>query len=375
MVYAVGVMSGTSLDGIDVALVDISGKDEMTKVNLLEFSTLPFKETTLQKIREALSLEKSDVEKICSLNVELGELFAQAVLNVCKKAGINSEDVAFVGSHGQTLFHIPVERKPFVASTLQIGDPAVICERIKTTVVSNFRERDMAVGGQGAPIVPYSEYVLYQKKGVTRLLQNIGGIGNVTVLPKSGKLADMIAFDTGPGNVIMNELCVHFFNQEYDENGFYAAQGTVDQALLDELMAHPYIKKPYPKTTGREDFGKQFTASLLEKWTLTPQDFLATATMFTAKSIAFAIRPFIHGQTELIIGGGGSYNPTLLSMIKRELPEVSVLIQEEIGFSSEAKEAISMAVLANQTIQHSIGNVPSATGAKRAVPLGSITYY
>jgi anhydro-N-acetylmuramic acid kinase len=375
MVYAVGVMSGTSLDGIDAALVDISGKDEMTKVNLLEFSTLPFKETTLQKIREALSLENSDVEKICSLNVELGELFAQAVLNVCKKAGINSEDVAFVGSHGQTLFHIPVERKPFVASTLQIGDPAVICERIKTTVVSNFRERDMAVGGQGAPIVPYSEYVLYQKKGVTRLLQNIGGIGNVTVLPKSGKLADMIAFDTGPGNVIMNELSVHFFDQEYDKDGFYAAQGIVNQALLDELMAHPYIQKPYPKTTGREDFGKQFTASLLEKWTLTPQDFLATATMFTAKSIAFAIRPFIHGQTELIIGGGGSYNPTLLSMIKNELPEVSVLIQEEIGFSSEAKEAIAMAVLANQTIQHSIGNVPSATGAKRAVPLGSITYY
>lgn len=375
MVYAVGLMSGTSLDGIDAALVEINGKDEATTVELLAFSTLPFDRAVLQRIREALAIETSDVEKICSLNVELGERFAQAALLVCEKACISNEELAFIGSHGQTLFHIPFAREAFVASTLQIGDPAVICERTKTTVVSNFRERDMAVGGQGAPIVPYSEYVLYQKPGVTRLLQNIGGIGNVTVLPQSGKQTDMIAFDTGPGNVIMNELCVHFFNQEYDNDGLYAKQGTVNQALLDELMAHPYIKKAYPKTTGREDFGKQFTMALIEKWPLNPADLIATATMFTAKSIAEAVRPFINGETELIIGGGGSYNPTLVMMIKEELPEVSVLIQEEIGFSSEAKEAVAMAVLANQTLQHRIGNVPNATGAKRAVPLGSITYY
>ncbi|MBO0471869.1 anhydro-N-acetylmuramic acid kinase [Enterococcus sp. DIV0242_7C1] len=375
MVYAVGLMSGTSLDGIDAALVDISGKDEETMVKLLAFSTLPFERTTLKRIREALSLESSDVEKICSLNVELGERFAQATLLVCEKAGISSEELEFIGSHGQTLFHIPFERDDFVASTLQIGDPAVICERTKTTVISNFRERDMAVGGQGAPIVPYSEYVLYQKRGTTRLLQNIGGIGNVTVLPESGKLTDMIAFDTGPGNVIMNELCVHFFGQEYDNDGFYAKQGTVNQALLDELMTHPYIQKAYPKTTGREDFGKQFTMALIEKWPLDPVDLIATATMFTAKSITEAVRPFIKGKTELIIGGGGSYNPTLVTMIKEELPEASVLIQEEIGFSSEAKEAVAMAILANQTLQHRSGNVPNATGAKRAVPLGSITYY
>lgn len=375
MVYAVGLMSGTSLDGIDAALVEISVKNEATSVKLIDFLTVPFSEGTLQRIREALSLESSDVEKICSLNIELGENFAKVALDVCAKAKITLEDLAFIGSHGQTLFHIPFARNDFYASTLQIGDAAVICERTKTTVVSNFRERDMAVGGQGAPIVPYSEYVLYQKPETTRLLQNIGGIGNVTVIPKSGKITDMIAFDTGPGNVIMNELCLYFYNQEYDKNGEYASQGKVNQALLEDLMAHPYIQKPYPKTTGREDFGKQFMTALLEKWSLEPKDLIATATKFTAKSIAKAVQPFIHGETELIVGGGGSYNQTLITMIKAEHPEVVVLIQEEIGFSSEAKEAIAMAVLANQTLQHCPGNVPSATGAKKSVPLGSITYY
>ncbi|EOI01594.1 hypothetical protein UAY_01000 [Enterococcus moraviensis ATCC BAA-383] len=375
MVYAIGLMSGTSLDGIDAALVEISGKDETTTVKLIDFLTAPFNNQTLNRIREALSLDQSDVEKICSLNIELGEKFAQAALDVCEKAGIALDELDFIGSHGQTLFHIPFAREPFYASTLQIGDPAVICEWTKTTVVSNFRERDMAVGGQGAPIVPYSEYVLYQKPNTTRLLQNIGGIGNVTVIPKSGKINEMVAFDTGPGNVIMNELCLHFFDQEYDKDGAYASQGNVSQALLKELMAHPYIQKTYPKTTGREDFGKQFTTILLEKWSLSPKDFIATATMFTAASIAQAVQPFIEGQTELIIGGGGSYNKTLIEMIQTELPDVHVMIQEDIGFSSEAKEAIAMAVLANQTLQHSSGNVPNATGAKKFVPLGSITYY
>lgn len=375
MVYAVGLMSGTSLDGIDAALVDISGKNEQTSVTLVEFITMPLAEEVLKRIRETISLEESDVEKICSLNVELGEQFSKAVLAVCEKAEINLADLAFIGSHGQTLFHIPFIRESFLASTLQVGDPAVICERTQTTVVSNFRERDMAVGGQGAPIVPYSEYILYRSEEATRILQNIGGIGNLTVLPQNSRLEDMIAFDTGPGNVIMNELCLHFFNEEYDKDGAHAKQGTVNQALLAELMAHPYIQKPYPKTTGREDFGKQFTQKLIENWTLAPEDFIATATMFTAKSISEAVKPFSDGETELIIGGGGSFNPTLISMIKESLPNVKVMIQEEIGFSSDAKEAIAMAILANQTLQHGIGNVPSATGAKKPVPLGSITYY
>jgi anhydro-N-acetylmuramic acid kinase len=375
MVYAVGLMSGTSLDGIDAALVDITGENEQTTVHLIEFLTLPFHDQTVQRIREALSLSESNVAKICSLNVELAEAFATAAMAVCQKAQIERSQLAFIGSHGQTLYHLPNAQPPFFASTLQIGDPAIICERMETTVVSHFRERDMAVGGQGAPIVPYSEYILYRSDKVTRLLQNIGGIGNLTVLPKNGTLKDVVAFDTGPGNLMMNELCLHFFDIEYDKNGDYAKKGTVNQALLAELLAHPYLQKPFPKTTGREEFGKPFTQALIEKWSLAPLDFIATATMFTAKSIALAVQPFINGATELIIGGGGSYNHTLINMLQAELPEVKVMIQEELGYSSEAKEAIAMAVLANQTLHYQIGNVPSATGATRAVPLGSITYF
>lgn len=375
MAYAVGLMSGTSLDGIDAVLVDITGKNEATKVEMIEFLTLPFASSTLAHINEALSLELSDVEKICSINIELGECFAEAVKTVCRKAAISLDSLAFIGSHGQTMYHIPEMRDSFFASTLQVGDPAVICERTQTTVVSNFRERDMAVGGQGAPIVPYSEYLLYHSDTVTRILQNIGGIGNVTILPKGKSIEAIKAFDTGPGNVIINELCLHFFDLEYDKNGAIARKGQVNTELLAELMAHPYIQKSFPKTTGREDFGKQFTHALIEKWSLSPEDFIATATMFTAKTIAFAITPFVQEKTELVIGGGGSYNVTLLEMIKKELPAVEVFTQEEIGYSSEAKEAIAMTILANQTLQHATSNVPSATGAKKAVPLGSITYY
>lgn len=375
MAYAVGLMSGTSLDGIDAVLVEITGKNEETKVKMLEFITLSFDSSTLARMNEALSLEMSDVAKICSMNIELGEYFAKAVKAVCKKAAISLDSLDFIGSHGQTLYHIPEKKDSFFASTLQVGDPAIICERTRTTVVSNFRERDMAVGGQGAPIVPYSEYLLYRSETATRILQNVGGIGNLTVLPKGESIDSIIAFDTGPGNVIINELCIHFFDLEYDQGGDIARAGQVNLELLDELMAHPYIQKPFPKTTGREEFGKQFTHALLEKWSLSPEDFIATATMFTAKTIAWSIRSFIQDKTELIIGGGGSYNLTLLEMIKNELPEVDVLTQEEIGYSSEAKEAIAMTILANQTMQHATSNVPNATGAKKAVPLGSITYY
>ncbi|MDH6364374.1 anhydro-N-acetylmuramic acid kinase [Enterococcus sp. PF1-24] len=375
MVYAVGLMSGTSLDGIDAALVEISGENQQTSVKLLEFLTMPLPADTLKRIRAALSIEESNVEKICSLNFELGEKFAEAAIAVCQKAAIAPEELAFIGSHGQTLFHIPEARAAYYASTLQIGDPAIISERTKTTVVSNFRERDMAVSGQGAPIVPYSEYVLFKSETCTRLLQNIGGIGNVTVLPKNGQLEDTVAFDTGPGNVIINELCLHFYQKEYDKDGLYAQQGTVNEKLLTTLMNHPYIKQTYPKTTGRETFGKQFTHGLLAKWQLSAADWLATATMFTARSIAQAVTPFIDEQTELIVGGGGSYNHTLMTMLQSELPTIQVKTQEDLGESSEAKEAIAMAILANQTLHHQPSNVPSATGAYKSVPLGRITFY
>ncbi|WP_414839221.1 anhydro-N-acetylmuramic acid kinase AnmK [Carnobacterium sp. TMP28] len=375
MGYAVGLMSGTSLDGIDAALVEISGEDEETIVHLLAFETYPIQEETIRRIKKVLSIEESNVALICSLNVELGYLFATAVKDICKKKGIQLEQLEFVASHGQTIYHLPIPKSNQFSSTLQIGESAIICEETKTTVVSNFRERDMALGGQGAPIVPYSEYILYKDKKRTRLLQNIGGIGNVTVIPKNAKLNQLVAFDTGPGNMIIDELCRHFYQVQYDKGGAYAATGKVNQALFTQLMTHPFIAKSYPKTTGREEFGADFTQRLIKEWPIKPNDLIATATQFTASSIAENLKQFIDKNTDLIVAGGGSYNETLIKMIKVQLPTVNVQIQEEIGHSSEAKEAIAMTILGNQTLHHKPSNVPSATGASSRTILGKITYY
>lgn len=375
MPYAVGLMSGTSLDGIDAALVEINGANEEATVSLIQFATLPFKENTAKRINETLSLETSDSAKLSSLNVELGYLFAEAVKLVCKDADFPIEQLDFVASHGQTIYHIPDATEEWFASTLQIGESSVICEEIGTTVVSDFRTRDMAVGGQGAPIVPYSEYVLYRSLKRTRLLQNIGGIGNVTVIPPNAELDEMSAFDTGPGNMIIDELCRVFYQEEYDKGGAHGTSGKPNEQVLKELMEHPYVKKSPPKTTGREDFGKQFVDKLLAKWDLEPDDWIATATLYTARTIAHSVRPYVTEKTDLIVGGGGSYNKTLIKMIQEELPSVNVIIQEDIGYSSDAKEAIAMVILGNQTLHREPSNVPSATGANRPVILGKVTYY
>lgn len=377
MALAVGVMSGTSLDGVDAALVDIQESGLETKLELIEFVSYPLGSKVVEKIKEVLSIETSSVDKICSLNVELGYVFSEAVKAVCDKAGVTLKQLAFVASHGQTIYHLPIPNENQVSSTLQIGESSVIAEETKATVVSDFRTRDMAVGGQGAPIVPYSEFVLYRDTDRTRLLQNIGGIGNVTVIPKGAQMTDVIAFDTGPGNMIIDELCRYFYQQAYDNDGVHAGKGKVHPGLLRELMEHPFIKKTYPKTTGREDFGVEYTTALIEQWKhrIEPNDLIATATQFTACSIAENVRPFVDTKTDLVIGGGGSYNPTLVQMIQTELPEVSVLVQEDLGYSSEAKEAIAMTILANQTLHHLPSNVPSATGAVKPAILGKITYY
>ncbi|GLC29684.1 anhydro-N-acetylmuramic acid kinase AnmK [Clostridium omnivorum] len=374
--YAVGLMSGTSLDGIDAALVEIEGFAENTEVKLIEFINEKIPEDIKEEIRNSFTLDKSSVELICSLNFKLGYLFADAVKKVCEKAEIPLERLDFIGSHGQTSFHIPRAYGSFIKSTLQIGEPAVIAYETGTTVVSNFRTMDMAAGGEGAPLVPYTEYLLY-KSDKNRALQNIGGIGNVTILPKNCSLDDMHAFDTGPGNMIMDEVTKRLKGVSYDKGGEIAAAGKVNEELLEELMKIEYIKAAPPKTTGRELFGSQFVDKLLHKWGyLKAEDLIATVTAFTAKSIADNYRWFVFEKCpidEVILGGGGSYNNTLVKMIKEYLPECKVMIQEEIGYSSDAKEAIAFAVLANETLNGSCSNVIGATGAKERVVLGNIT--
>lgn len=375
--YAVGLMSGTSLDGIDAALVKIKGVQENTKLELIAFITVPISSHIKDEIKRACSEKKSSVDLICSLNFKLGYLFSEAAKKVCDKGNIELKKLDFIASHGQTIYHIPKNRGNFVSSTLQIGEPAVIAYETGVKVISNFRVMDMASGGEGAPLVPYSEYILYGSNQENIALQNIGGIGNVTVIPKSGNIEDIFAFDTGPGNMIIDEVCQRLFHVNYDVNGHIAARGKIQSDMLNELMAHSHIKALPPKTTGREDFGQQFADRLLRKYKdKRSEDILATVTMFTAKSIAENYKNFIMNKIDLnkvIIGGGGVHNKTLLGYLKNELPGIHIVTQDQIGLSSDAKEAIAFVVLGNETLHNNFSNVPGATGAKERVILGNIT--
>lgn len=378
--YIAGVMSGTSLDGIDVALVRIEGSGVDSKVKLNHFTTVPFRNDIKSEIQQALSIENSNVQLICSLNFKLGLCFANAVKEVCKEANFSLEQLDLIGSHGQTIYHQPNPEGNMIASTLQIGEPAVIAYDTNTTVISNFRTMDMAAGGQGAPLVPYSEVILYRDPSKNRLLQNIGGIGNVTVIPSQKSDQNVIAFDTGPGNMIIDEVCQRLFQLPYDQNGEIAEQGEVVDEILTYCMNHPFLKMNPPKSTGREQFGEEFVSQLLKRYEkYSKENILTTVTMFTASSIVHHYKEFIlpyYEIDEVILGGGGSYNDTLVEMIRYGLKDekCTIFIQEDIGYSSEAKEAIAFAILANETYHRNPSNVPSATGAKKSVVLGNVTY-
>ena len=375
---AVGLMSGTSLDGVDVVLCDIVGKDEDTQVKQLNFKTYEIPEYLRDKIRKCCSRELIPVELICSLNFELGQLFAESVKALCEASSVNIEDIAFIASHGQTIFHIPKAFSDYIPSTLQIGEAAIIANECRTTVISNFRVMDMAVGGEGAPLVPYSEYVLYADENQAVALQNIGGIGNVTFLPKKGDFTKVIAFDTGPGNMMIDAAVQRLYGEKFDKNGEYASKGKLIPLLAEELKKHPYFVLDIPKTTGREMFGEHYTYALLEKYQdYSKNDIIFTLTWFTAYSIAYHYKKYFihhHNLDKCIIAGGGAYNECLVNLIKRELPEIEILIQEDLGYSSEAKEAIAFVILGNQTYHMRPSNVPSATGARKSVILGQITY-
>lgn len=375
--YCIGLMSGTSLDGIDAALVDISGCGLDTKVKLIEFHTYDIPEDIKEEIRIACLNKNSSTALICSLNFKLGHLFSDAVKDLCIKAGVAVDKLAFVATHGQTIYHIPKGFDRYVPSTLQIGEPSIIAYNNNIKVVSNFRTMDMAAGGEGAPLVPYSEYILYGGRGENIALQNIGGIGNVTYIPGAKTMKDIYAFDTGPGNMMIDEACLRLFGKPYDDRGSIAATGKVNPELLSELMSHPYVSLMPPKSTGREEFGEQFVALLLERYkAMRPEDIVATFTSFTAETIIDSYKKHILSKNTLdkvIIGGGGAHNKTLMNMIKEGLAGIEVYTQEELGYSSDAKEAIAFAILGNETLNNYCSNVPTATGAREEVILGNIT--
>jgi anhydro-N-acetylmuramic acid kinase len=328
------------------------------------------------------------VREICELNFVLGEEFARAALNLLRRAGLRPSRVTAIGSHGQTVHHLPSGQPP---STLQIGEAAVIAERTGITTISDFRVRDMAAGGQGAPLVSYADWALFTDTAQPRLIQNIGGIANVTFLPRQACLEQVLAFDTGPGNMVIDGVvgALSSGRQAYDRGGGLARQGRVCQPLLAELMAHPFFQRRPPKTTGREEFGEQpFIRSILasaRRRRLCRPDIIATVTALTAASIADAYRRFVfprlsnrdRGKLQVILGGGGTRNRTLLSMLAANVKQLGVgaewLSHEDFGIPNAAKEALAFAILAYQTLAGRGGNVPSATGARRAVVLGKVT--
>lgn len=375
MKYGIGIMSGTSLDGIDVALVQIEGSKETTSLKMIAFDTYDIAEELIKKVKDACDEQLSNNKLICSLNFELGYAFGDAVVRLCNENNFPLSKLDFIASHGQTIYHLPIESDGYLPSTLQIGEAAVIAYLTNTPVVSNFRVMDMAAGGEGAPLVPYSEYVLYAKPDKVTLLQNIGGIGNVTVV--TSNIDEMLAFDTGPGNMIIDEICIQLFDVNYDLGGKLAAQGQVNFELLNKLMNHEYFDLLPPKSTGRELFGKQYTMKLIEENKhLSPHDLLATATYFTAQTIAKSYEDFIFTKftvDQVVVGGGGAYNETLMKYLSELLPNINVCTQEALGYNSSAKEAIAFVVLANETLHNQPSNVIASTRAKEYVVLGQIT--
>ncbi len=375
----VGLMSGTSGDGVDAALVDIRGSGHDLKVKSLAFVSCPYP-ADLQQLVLALSA-RGTVSEICHVNVVLGEWFARAALRVIKQSGLEPAKIDLIGSHGQTIHHLPnaVDEPGIgsVHSTLQIAEPAIIAERTGIATVANFRPRDMAAGGQGAPLTPYAHYILLRDKKRSRLVANLGGIGNVTYLPAGKGLDAILAFDTGPGNMVMDGLVRRLTKdrETMDRGGKLAAKGHVAIGLLAKLLAHPYLKRNPPKSTGREEFGDAFVEQILaaqKVHRLKSEDVLATCSLFTAITLGSA-RRWLNGPVdEVLVGGGGVRNRTLMSNLSSVFSPVPVRTFEAAGWQSKAFEAAAFAVLAYQTFHGECTNVPSVTGATHPVVLGAI---
>lgn len=375
----VGLMSGTSLDGVDAALVEVEGTTEAeVSARLVRALTLPYDEPRREAIHAAIAA--GTAEALCGLHADLGEWLAEAAIRVCAEAGVPLADVDAIGSHGQTVWHRP-PAEGRRGATLQLGDAATIAERTGRPVVADFRTRDVAAGGQGAPLVPWADRLLFSAPGRARALQNVGGIGNVTRVPPKGSGEPVFAFDTGPGNALIDAAVELATDRRltYDRDGVLAARGEVDEALLAELLRHPYFAAEPPKSTGREEFGRPFVARLAEA--VQPEgdrdwlDLVATLTELTARTIADAYRRWVlpRGVDEVVVTGGGARNPTLLGRIRALLDPLPVVDGAALGIDSDAKEAVAFALMAWAHLHGIPANVPSATGAAGPRVLGSLT--
>lgn len=379
---AIGLMSGTSADGVDVALVRIEGGGGESEFQIVAHDTLKYSAAVRERILACQGPGLGSARDIALLDSYVGELFAHAVLHICKKAGVQVEEVDLVGSHGQTLYHHPDGAKLpgfTVTGTLQVGRPAIIAQRTGLTVVSDFRSRDMAAGGQGSPLAPYFDYILYRHRARGRIAVNIGGVANLTGIPADVPIEKIAAFDTGPGNHLI-DLAVTLYSKgqlTFDRNGAWAKAGKADLGLLSKLLEHPYVKQPPPKSLDKEVFGKAFLDKVIaENASIAPADMVATLTAFTVKSITTSIMEFLlqtERYEEIIVSGGGALNPVILDGLRETFPGKVISTSDDYAVPSKAKEAVMVAFLAHETVLGHSGNVPSATGASAPVVLGSIT--
>jgi len=380
-----GMMSGTSADGIDVALARISGAPPSLNAKLIGHASVKFPDALRKEILRVAEQQPISAGALSQLNFRLGGLFADAALAACRKFRVSPKRISLIGSHGQTIFHqgrpVPCFGAP-TASTLQIGEPSVIAGRTGITTVGDFRTADMALGGQGAPLVPYVDYLLYRHARLGRVSLNLGGIANITVLPRAAKPQQVFAFDTGPANMLIDALVSHFTrgHQRFDKNAQLAAKGRSNPALLNELLRDPYLKIAPPKSTGREYYGHAYVKKVLafsRRHRAKPNDLIRAVTIFTALSVVDALNRFVLRKTkidQLIISGGGALNPLILAQLSAALPGIEVLPSSRLGVPEDAKEAFAFALLAYETFHQRPANLPSATGARGPAILGKISY-
>lgn len=373
----IGLMSGTSLDGINAALVRFDGGPDSLDWRTLAFVSRPYDESRRARIHAAI--RNGDAASICRLNAELGEWLAEAALTVCETAGVEPGDVDLIGSHGQTVWHEPPVAGQRGA-TLQLGCAATIAERTGIDVISDFRSRDVAAGGHGAPLVPWVDGLLFRVPGRSRVLVNIGGMANLTRVGPRGSADLPLAFDTGPGNALM-DAAVELATRgavTYDQDGARAASGRVRPAWLDELCAHPFFAEAPPRSTGRETFGRPLVERLIDRWAVTNEDWndvVATLSALTVTTIADAVNRWAAptGADEVVVTGGGAHNPVLLRGLADALAPMPVLTGREAGIDVDAKEAVAFAALAWAHALGVPGNVPGVTGARGPRVLGSRT--
>jgi len=380
-----GMMSGTSADGIDVALARVSGAPPNLNAKFLGHTSVKFPAALRMEILRVAEQHSIAAGALSQLNFRLGQLFADAAIGGCRYFRVPPSKIALIGSHGQTIFHqgrpIPCFGSP-TASTLQIGEPSVIAARTGITTVGDFRPADIALGGQGAPLVPYVDYLLYRHAKLGRVSLNLGGIANITVLPRAAKPQKVFAFDTGPANMLIDALVSHFTRgrHRFDKNATLAAQGRSIPALLDDLMRDPYLKLAPPKSTGREYYGHVYVKKILalgRRHRAKPNDLIRAATIFTALSVVDALNRFVLPKTkidQLIVSGGGAHNPLILAQLAAALPGIEVLPSSRLGIPVDAKEALAFAILAYETFHRRPANLPSATGARGPAILGKISY-